>query len=81
MQAATHTARPSNVISSKVVYIASVGHSGSSLLDALLGKHPQIAGTGEIHRLTITPDTRSYAQNYWQFQSTKRHLAKYKYLS
>ena len=43
---------------SSVIYIAGAGHSGSSLLNLLLGNHPQIIDSGEVHRLSIDPDTR-----------------------
>lgn len=36
-----------------VFYIASSGHSGSTLLDMLLGGHPQASSVGEFHRLTL----------------------------
>ncbi len=34
-----------------VVYIASLSHSGSTLLDLLLGNHPQLVGLGEIAKV------------------------------
>lgn len=37
----------------QLVYIAGSGHSGSTLLDMLLGGHDQISSLGEVHRLTI----------------------------
>lgn len=42
----------------KIVYIFGAGHSGSTLLDVLLGCHSDVAGLGEVHRLSISPDTR-----------------------
>jgi len=36
----------------KIVYILSVGHSGSTLLDMLLGQFPNIFSTGELKHLT-----------------------------
>jgi hypothetical protein len=39
----------------RVVYIAGEGHSGSTLLDALLNAHPEIVGLGEAHRLSLEP--------------------------
>ena len=35
------------------VYIAGSGHSGSTLLDRLLGSHPSISALGEIHRFSL----------------------------
>lgn len=35
----------------KVVYIASLGHSGSTLLDMMLSAHPEITGLGETHMI------------------------------
>ena len=34
-----------------VVYISGYGRSGSTILDMLLGSHPQMIGTGEVFRL------------------------------
>lgn len=40
-----------------LVLIASAGHSGSTLLDLLLGNHPQVSSGGEMNRLTLyAPD-------------------------
>ena len=39
-----------------VVYIASRGHSGSTLLAHLLGAHPSIVGVGEIKMLSQGKD-------------------------
>ena len=40
-----------------VVAVASAGHSGSTLLDVLLGNHPQVCSAGEMNRLTLhAPD-------------------------
>ena len=36
-----------------IVYIAGSGHSGSTLLDRMLGQHPEIAALGEIHRFSL----------------------------
>ncbi|WP_236976887.1 sulfotransferase family protein [Membranihabitans maritimus] len=41
-----------------ILYIAGAGHSGSSLLDVILNNHPKIIGTGELHRLSLNPNTR-----------------------
>jgi len=35
----------------KLVYIAGYGRSGSTMLDILLGNHPDIFGAGEIHKI------------------------------
>ena len=35
----------------KVVRIIGSGHSGSTVLDIVLGNHPNIAGVGELHKL------------------------------
>jgi hypothetical protein len=35
------------------IYIASRGHSGSTLLEVLLGRHPQIASAGEVANLGL----------------------------
>jgi len=37
----------------QLVYITGSGHSGSTLLDRLLGSHPEIAALGEIHRFSL----------------------------
>lgn len=37
----------------RLVYIAGCGHSGSTLLDMLLGGHSQISNLGEVHRYTL----------------------------
>jgi hypothetical protein len=42
----------------KLVYIAGCGRSGSTLLDLLLGNHPNISGLGEVHRLSIDQGER-----------------------
>ena len=34
-----------------LIYVASIGHSGSTLLESMLGAHSQIATCGEIHIL------------------------------
>jgi sulfotransferase family protein len=41
-----------------LLYISSSGHSGSTLLDVLLGNHPSISSLGEVNRLSISPYTR-----------------------
>lgn len=35
----------------KIVYIGGCGHSGSTLLDALLNTHPSIVGLGEVEKI------------------------------
>jgi hypothetical protein len=44
---------------SQLVYICGSGHSGSTLLDMMLGGHQQISSLGEIHRfyLSMNKDT------------------------
>jgi hypothetical protein len=37
-------------MSKRVIFIASLGHSGSTLLDLILGSHPEIIGLGEVGR-------------------------------
>lgn len=41
----------------KIVYITSLSHSGSTLLDLMLSGHPKITGLGEVHKL-VRPDLR-----------------------
>lgn len=41
-----------------LLYVVGSGRSGSSLLDAVLGASPDISGTGELHRLCLSPDDR-----------------------
>lgn len=50
------------MIGQKLVYIAGPGHSGSTLLDMLLGGHSQISSLGEIHRfyLSMNRSTRPH---------------------
>ena len=36
----------------KVVYIASLAHSGSTVLNLSLGSHPRLVGLGEVHWMT-----------------------------
>ena len=35
----------------KVVFIASLSHSGSTLLDVMLNAHPKVASVGELKQL------------------------------
>lgn len=37
----------------QLIYITGSGHSGSTLLDRLLGSHPDIAALGEVHRFSL----------------------------
>jgi len=43
-------------MSRKVVYIACVGYSGSTVLDLLLGGHPRIVGVGEVGNISRQPE-------------------------
>jgi len=36
-----------------LILIASAGHSGSTLLDLLIGNHPMVSSAGEMNRLTL----------------------------
>lgn len=47
-----------NKLFPKVIYIFGAGHSGSTLLDVLLSTHSEIQGVGEVHRLSLQPDSR-----------------------
>lgn len=56
----------------KVIYIFGAGHSGSTLLDVLLSTHSEIQGVGEVHRLSLGPNSRKCGCgktittcNYW----------------
>lgn len=40
----------------RVVFIASLGHSGSTLLDLVLGGHSRVVGLGEVGRSVRPPD-------------------------
>ena len=46
--------------SGPLVYIASSGRSGSTLLDLLLNQHSQITGAGEVHILNRAAVTNEY---------------------
>jgi hypothetical protein len=39
------------VNNNRIVFVASLSHSGSTLLDLLLGAHPRMIGLGEIYRV------------------------------
>lgn len=45
--------------SARLLYIVGDGHSGSSLLDVLLGATPDVPSTGEVHRLSLDSRARS----------------------
>ena len=47
----------------KVIYIISLGHSGSTLIDCILGTHPTFHSSGELRYLN------------WQLERTKNSLA------
>lgn len=40
---------PSSASRLRILYIASIGRSGSTLLDSMLGAHPDVVTAGEIH--------------------------------
>jgi hypothetical protein len=40
----------------KIIYIAGLGHSGSTMLDMALGTHPDIVGLGEIYHVFTKKD-------------------------
>src|SRR5688572_29457788 len=42
----------------RFVLLASAGHSGSTLLDLLLGNHSAISSAGEMNRLSLYPAER-----------------------
>jgi hypothetical protein len=48
-----HTAKAAVAGPATLVFIASAGHSGSTLLDLLLGNHSGISSAGEMNRLTL----------------------------
>jgi hypothetical protein len=52
------SARQTIMNDSNLIYIAGSQRSGSTLLDLLLGNHPDVTGTGEIHGISVNPDTR-----------------------
>lgn len=39
----------------KIILIAGIGHSGSTILDMALGCHPQVVGLGEVSKVLRTP--------------------------
>lgn len=40
-------------MTNQTLYITGSGHSGSTLLDRLLGAHPEVSALGEIHRFSL----------------------------
>ena len=48
---------------SKLVYIGGSGHSGSTLLDLLLGGHSMISALGEVHRIYLCANRQ--AKVHW----------------
>lgn len=47
-----------------IVFIAGLGHSGSTLLNFLLGSHPKIAGLGEIGKILLPGSQKLYMERY-----------------
>jgi len=47
----------------KIIYIASKGHSGSTLLDLLLSTHPRVCGLGEARMLVNDERRSTYTAN------------------
>lgn len=43
---------------SSVVYVTGAHHSGTTLVDVLLGGHPEVSGLGEVFRLSMPPSER-----------------------
>ena len=39
----------------KILLIAGIGHSGSTILDMALGCHPAVVGLGEVSKVLRTP--------------------------
>lgn len=48
----------------KVILIAGIGHSGSTILDMALGCHPAVIGLGEISKVLRTPPGESVEARY-----------------
>lgn len=48
----------------RVVYIASLGHSGSTLLDLILGTHSSVVGVGEVGRAVEATATTDAAPSH-----------------
>ncbi|TVP52319.1 MAG: sulfotransferase [Halomonadaceae bacterium] len=49
----------------KILLIAGIGHSGSTMLDLVLGGHPQVRGGGEVSKVLRTP-LAEYPRRYEQ---------------
>ena len=56
-------------MSKQLVYIAGSGHSGSTLLNLILGSHSKIAALGEVHRLSWSASSDDYAHKCYCGQS------------
>jgi hypothetical protein len=52
------TAGVSSIKSPRIVFIRSVGHSGSTLLDMLISSHPDVVSVGEVVRFNTAPNTK-----------------------
>lgn len=48
----------------KILYIAGLGHSGSTILDLSLGSHPDIIGLGEIYTLLDSERRKNHYVSY-----------------
>ena len=48
----------------KILYIAGLGHSGSTILDLSLGSHPDITGLGEIYTLLDSERRKNHYVSY-----------------
>ena len=70
-----------------VVFILSTGRSGSTLLDMLLGAHPQLCPLGEIHYLQGGLELGRFCGcgmplkdcKFWQSVLEKNDITKYEY--
>jgi len=51
------------IILKKIIYIAGLGHSGSTILDMALGAHPKMIGLGEIYAVFNSKDYVSLFEN------------------
>lgn len=49
----------------KIILIAGIGHSGSTILDMALGCHPQVVGLGEVSKVLRTP-LKDFKMKYYQ---------------
>ena len=48
----------------KIILVAGIGHSGSTILDLSLGCHPDIVGLGEVSKVLRTPAASLAAGRY-----------------